>query len=178
MSEAAADLAAVRAALARLPGLDPAINAAFVRGDTGRYLGFLLQFLADGERVVGESRAALAAGDATLAGRGLHALRGMAGLVGAVEVEYRARELEGRLRAGLGVDGTAVGLVEVALHLANLAEAVRPLAPAAPAGGRPGPVEDPEAALAAFAALLATGDVRALALARDLGGVLEARLGA
>ncbi len=81
-----------------VPGLDVAAGMRRVLGKRSSYIAMLRKFHAGQAETISAIRAAIAAGDATTASRLAHTAKGVAGNIGAAEVQARAAELEAALR--------------------------------------------------------------------------------
>jgi signal transduction histidine kinase/DNA-binding response OmpR family regulator/HPt (histidine-containing phosphotransfer) domain-containing protein/HAMP domain-containing protein len=87
-----------QAGLPSIPGLDTADGLARVRGNHSLYLKLLRQFLEQQGPAVAEITGALAAGDIERAERLAHTVKGVAGNIGATEVQSAAGNLEKLIR--------------------------------------------------------------------------------
>ena len=95
-------------------GLDGADGLRRVGGNTRLYVNLLRQFAGQNADAVAEIRAARAANDAELATRLAHTLRGVAGTLGARDVQEAAAAVETLLRGGLAADATDAALAQLA----------------------------------------------------------------
>ncbi len=98
-------------------GLDTTTGLRRVQGKTRLYLASLRKFAAGRKAVPGEIRDALDAGDWTTAERLAHTTKGLAGMIGADEVQRRAADLEAAIGDKAprdGVDGL-LGALEAPL---------------------------------------------------------------
>ncbi|WP_271104102.1 response regulator [Pseudomonas tohonis] len=84
----------------RLPGIDLASGLRRVLGKQQAYLGLLGKFARGQRQFVGELRQALGDGDRERAERLAHSLRGLAGNLGAAQLQAQAGELERGIRQG------------------------------------------------------------------------------
>jgi len=105
----------------RAPGLDSANGLRRVAGNLPLYRSLLADFVSQHARYHQELTEALRAGELETAGRLAHTLKGLAGNLGAVEVEKAAARLEESLRQGRA---PADALAEVRGALQSLAEAL------------------------------------------------------
>ena len=163
------------AALAALPGLDARAGLATMGGSVAMYRKMLRRFRNEQGRFGALFDAARAGGDAETARRHAHTLRGLAGMIGARQVEAAATALEHACRdAAPAAQVTALQarvVAELALVLAGLAPL--DLEPAALAPQAPRDAAALRAALASLKALLDDNDAAALKLSARLAG--EAR---
>jgi two-component system sensor histidine kinase/response regulator len=123
---AAAD--AVAAAPPDLPpvdGLDSADGLRRVGGNARLYVKLLRQFVSQHADAIGEIRAALAANDAGSATRLAHTLKGVAGTLGARDVQDAAAAAETLLRGGSAADATSAALAQLAAVLDPLIARLR-----------------------------------------------------
>lgn len=123
--------AATEAAVAAPPdlppvdGLDSADGLRRVGGNTRLYVKLLRQFASQQADAVGEIRAALAANDAGSATRLAHTLKGVAGNLGARDVQDAAAAAETLLRSGSPADETDAALAQLAAVLDPLLARLR-----------------------------------------------------
>ncbi|MDS4070037.1 MAG: response regulator, partial [Candidatus Competibacter sp.] len=175
----ATDATTLPAPLAAIPGLDAALGVRNLRGQVASYVRLLRRYRADHAGDGAALRVRLDAGDAAAARHLAHALKGVAGTLGAFRVQARAAELEAALRAGRSaaeLEPLAAALeVEQDALLAALGAALPAEADAPPAAA----VDWPQvrAALARLEPLLAGDDVRANAVFRESAALLRAALG-
>jgi len=104
-------------ALAELPqidGLDRAAGLRRVGGNNKLYVKLLRQFATQQSDAVGQIRAALATNDFESATRLAHTLKGVAGNLGAEEVQLAAAAVETLLRDGAPADSTRQALEKLA----------------------------------------------------------------
>ena len=80
--------------IAALPGIDSEAALARMSGKMDLYQMMLQAFLEAGEKIPGEIRGALDAGDTDTARRSAHTLKGLAGTIGATKVQKAAEVLE------------------------------------------------------------------------------------
>lgn len=162
--------------MAVMQALDTAAGLERMMGDRAMYLRILSRFHSDYTDTVARLRAALAAGDATLAHRIAHTLKGAAAMIEARGLRMLALETEQRLRAGGPVD--AILLDRLDEELARVIAEVALLL--APVGGAPaaGDVVLTEADLAHLCSLLDLGDSAAQDVVAEKRAGLRARLGA
>jgi len=106
-------------------GLDIQDGLTRVSGNRKLYLKLLLQFAAQQGSFAGEIRAALAQGDGALAERLAHTLKGVAGNIGAKQVQASAGVLEKLLRDRATAAETESALGQVAAALDPLLAQLR-----------------------------------------------------
>jgi two-component system sensor histidine kinase/response regulator len=102
-----------------------------VAGNRNLYLDLLRQFAEQQSRAVEQIDAALARGDAALAERLAHTLKGIAGNLGAKSVQSAAGAVEQLVRAGAGAEAVGRAQQDLAAALAPALAKVRELAPPA-----------------------------------------------
>ena len=169
-------------------GLDTVQGLRRVLGKKPVYLALLRKFVAGQRDTVAAIRAALAEGDAALAERLAHTLRGVAGNIGAAEVQGSAGAIEQAVRERAGpaqleplLDALAAPLAALVTALERQLTPEQPAAVAAAAAGVPlGAAQ--RALLARLDALLADSDAdagelvagEAKAFQRSLGPAYEA----
>ncbi len=93
-----------QSSLAALPGVDTQSGLARVGGKLTVYRKILRQFAASEGDAPARIRSALEAGDRAAAQREAHTLRGVAGNIGAVDVQAAAQRLEAAIRDGLDTE--------------------------------------------------------------------------
>jgi two-component system sensor histidine kinase/response regulator len=156
------------------PAIDYANGAARLMGDAALFARVLVRFRKEYGHASGAIRGALAAGDAELAQRLVHTLKGAAGMIEAVPLREAALALEQALRQG-GAPGPHLAPLEQALErvLGELAAESVPQAPA------PAMLLDGECgnALARLRTLLADGNGDAVELVQDAAASLTRELG-
>jgi two-component system sensor histidine kinase/response regulator len=101
----------------QIEGLDCVDGLRRVGGNIKLYNQLLQQFASQQSEVIGKIRAALAANDVLSATRAAHTLKGVAGNLGAREVQDAAATVESLLRDGSGVDVTNAALTRLAAIL-------------------------------------------------------------
>jgi len=175
---------ATKAALARLagaPGLDAARGVAALRGNSGKYLGLLGDFVAAHADDMTRLAASLAAGDHAAARRLAHTLKGTSATLGADRLAEQAARLEKMLPAGAKRKIRAAALQPemdaINRELMALAAVLPPPSPAA-ANATPLGKEALRALLEQLDALLAQSDTAAMALFEQHAAALGAALGA
>jgi two-component system sensor histidine kinase/response regulator len=174
---AAADDAALAAALAGIAGLAPELGLQAVRGRMTSYRRLLGKFIASHGGDFATIRQCLAAGQADEARRLAHSLKGAAATLGASAVHHAAAALENALRTGSDAAAVDTLLTAAATAYGELAEALRPLLTAAVAPTTTAaPAADP-AMLAELRALLAAGEVHAQEFVRCQEPALRGLLG-
>jgi CheY-like chemotaxis protein len=177
---------AIKAALARLatvPGLNAARGVAALRGNAGKYLGLLGDFVASHAEDMTRLAASLAAGDHAAARRLAHTLKGTAATLGADRLAEQAARLEKNLPAGAKRKIRAAALQPemdaINRELMALAAVLPPPSPALPpAHAAPLDKEALRALLEQLDALLAQSDTAAAALFEQHAPALRAALGA
>ena len=141
------------AGLDLIPGLDTADGLRRVLGRREAYVGLLRRFAVSHAGVMQDIRAALAEGRRDDAERGAHTLKGVAGTLGAHQLQREAGDVEAALRRGATPGEVAPLLDPAERTLDQLVTALRGALPAeseeAPAPAR----VDPEALAAAVASL-------------------------
>lgn len=160
-----------------MQALDTAAGLDRMLGDRGMYLRVLTRFRSDYADKVAHLRAALAAGDATLAHRIAHTLKGAAAMIEARALRALALEIEQLLRAGRPLD--VIRLDRLEAELARVMAQVESMV-AEPAAGsaESGDMALPEADLARLRSLLDLGDSGAQDVIAEKRTGLRARLGA
>ena len=169
--------------LAAIPGLD--VKAALKRMLNKRpmYERLLRQFAAEQAGAVEAVRTQLASGDRAAAERSAHSLKGMAGTLGAVELQGRAGRLEHAIKQEAPPEEVATFAGEVEEELARLVGAVQVALPVeAAAAGAAGPPADLDWARARevvtrLEALLAVDDAEAIDLFEQEAALLRPALG-
>lgn len=106
-------------------GLDSADGLRRVGGNTRLYVKLLRQFASQQADAIGEIRAALATNDAESAIRLAHTLKGVAGNLGARDVQDAAAAVETLLRGGSPADATNAALAQLAAVLDPLLARLR-----------------------------------------------------
>ena len=157
--------------LPELPGFDLDAGLAVAGGQVSLYQRLLRHFLAQTETFESDFRAAQGGQDATAPARCAHSLRGVAGNLGARDLQAAAQRLE-HAAQGRPLDQTALefALTEVAEHLATLRPAVLDWLAGRSAVPVPVQMETPDwsVALERLHDLLAADDSQALALVDEL----------
>jgi two-component system sensor histidine kinase/response regulator len=157
------------------PAIDYTNGAARLMGDAALFTRVLVRFRKEYRHAADAIRGALAAGDAQLAQRLAHTLKGAAGMIEAVPLRDDALALEQALHQG-GDPAPHLARMERALErvLGDLAavESIPPApAPAMPRDGECG------SALARLRTLLADGNGDAVDLVQDAAASLTRELG-
>jgi HPt (histidine-containing phosphotransfer) domain-containing protein len=146
-------------------------------GDRRMFMRFLDRFCSDFARTPSDIRAALAAGDAELAQRLAHTLKGAAGMIEAKTLQQRALALEQALRSGAGGYATEMEQMEAELGRV-LAEGRQLVTGDGPPAARAGPtVPAPQDAMSRLRELLDLGNGAAVDLVHDARLELVAALG-
>lgn len=143
-------------------------------GNRALYLRVLARFRSDYRDSATAIRAALDAGDAGLAQRLAHTLKGAAGMIEALALHNAALALENALRAGRPATGT---LLRFGAALADLLCELDGMDLTAPARPLPAPLAAPGNVVSQLRAMLDTGDGAALDLAAAAHSELRAHLG-
>ncbi|MDB5937010.1 MAG: phosphotransfer protein [Massilia sp.] len=160
--------------------LDPADGIARVMGDRALYLRILRRFRDDYQDGAARIRAAVGSGDARLAHRMAHTLKGASGMICAPTLHRLAGVLEHDLRGGAANPNQAIDAVKAAL--AELMPAIATMLDAdAEPGGTPATQASVdlsgERLVDRLAGLLASGDGAAVDLVEGSGAMLTAALG-
>ncbi|CAN7229988.1 response regulator [Pseudorhodoferax sp. LjRoot39] len=167
-------------ALAAIAGLDTATGLRRLMGRQPLYLELLGKFARAQDRVPAQIHAALVAGDAELARRLAHTLRGLAGNLGAGPLQAQAAEVEQAIAAGAGLPALVPVLDGLARLLDPLVCSLQAALPE-PVAAAPHANGHDRAAIAAIAAhlqaLLEQGDGDAASYFAEHRGALEAALG-
>jgi two-component system, sensor histidine kinase and response regulator len=167
--------------LAVLPGFDLSRGLAALGGRSDKYLDLLRRFVAAHREDPGRIRGLLEAGDPEAA-RGLaHALKGVAGNIGATALAQAATRLEALLRSpdctAAAVDSRLIDDVDSALAaLAAALESARAPSGPLPATGVADRGNGPRA-LSELSVLLALCDTRAIELCRRESRLLQSLMG-
>ena len=168
--------------LAGIPGVDRVRGLAMLRGNTAKYLELLGRFAALHADDMARLEASLAADDRATALRLAHTLKGTGATLGLDHLSALAAALEGRLRAagdrGLSGDDIRTELDAIGLEVRTLGEALS-TRPAAPVAAAAMPLDQVAvgSVLDQLDALLATGDVAAIAFFETHAASLRAALG-
>lgn len=167
--------------------LDPADGIARVMGDRALYLRMLRRFRDDYWDGAARIRAAVDSGDARLAHRMAHTLKGASGMICAPAVHRLAGALEVELRGSGASQAQAQAIDAIKAALAELLPAIamtleadtQPSAtPSAPTSAAPSGGSEPAKGLVdRLAGLLASGDGAAVDLVEESGAMLKAALG-
>ena len=168
--------------LAAVPGLDAADGLRRVLGKREAYVGILRRFVSGQARVPEEIRAALAEGRRADAERAAHTLKGVAGSIGARELQGQAGALEAAIRGGAAPAEVEARLSPAETTLGALVSALRlalpPEVEAAPAVTQ---AVDPavlRAAVARLEELLSQDAVEAIDVFDGAAPLLTAAFGA
>ena len=163
-----------------VPGLDVAKGLRRVLGKRSLYLALLGKFVQGQRDAAAAVRQAVAAGDRATAERLAHTLKGVAGNIGALQLQGLAAELEDGLRSGASADRLEALLDAVATPLQALVQAIESQLPDAvlvPRAATVTPAQSTEL-LQRLAALLADNDADAQDLISSEAAVFQAVLGA
>lgn len=165
---------------ASMPALDVAAGLDRMMGDEAMYLRILGRFRSDYTTNVARLRDAIATGDATLAHRIAHTLKGAAAMIEARMLRALAVETEHLLRAGLAADLQLLDRLEAELVrvIAQIDGLVAAPAAGTPAAGKLAEGGLAEADLARLCALLDLGDSGAQDFVAEKRAGLCTRLGA
>ncbi|GHC88411.1 hypothetical protein GCM10007320_35280 [Pseudorhodoferax aquiterrae] len=162
-----------------VPGLDVAKGLRRVLGKRSLYLALLGKFVQGQRDAAAAVRQAVAAGDRATAERLAHTLKGVAGNIGALQLQGLAAELEEGLRSGASADRLEALLDAVATPLQALVQAIESQLPDAvlePRAAAVTPAQSTEL-LQRLAALLADNDADAQDLISSEAAVFQAVLG-
>ena len=178
---------AMPAAFPDIPGLNTRRAAVLLGHNRDFFLALLRDFARDFGAVAHQVRQDLASSDATAAARRLHALRGLAGNIGAIVLAQAAQELESALRAQPAGPEVEARLATFAGQMAAVIEAISPwLAPTeedqpdprvVAADGLPLPLALDPVKLVTLRETLTRCDLAALDLFSDLQPALSDVLG-
>ena len=111
-ADAAADLRIPKG----IPGLDNDLGLRRSLGKTALYIGLLRKFCSGQRDSVAECRAAVQAGDRDTAHRIMHTLKGVAGNIGAAEIQSDAGRIEAMFQQGEAVPDIVFSQLEQKLH--------------------------------------------------------------
>ena len=165
------------AALPRVRGLMVEQGVQRVLGNVGLYRSLLVEFARGQSDVVARIREAMLAGDLASAERHAHALTGVAGGIGATEVQAVAASLEGEIRRGCAWSEVAAMVDELRLRLTPLLADLEGITESALASGEraraSGDAAEMSARLEEFAALLAASDPAAREWIARHGALLD-----
>jgi two-component system sensor histidine kinase/response regulator len=151
-------------------GLDSADGLRRVGGNTGLYVKLLSQFASQQADSIDQIRAALASGDTESATRLAHTLKGVAGNLGARDVQDGAAAVEKLLRDGSGTDATNRSLAQLAAVLDPLIARLRAALAVSTAQAAAAPAVDVahiRAVAAKLSKLLADFDTSAVTFAEE-----------
>ncbi len=167
-------------ALATVSGLDVRLGLRRVMGRQPLYLVLLRKFALSQTHAVHEIRAALNAGDIALAERVAHTLKGVAGSIGATELERDASALETAIHAKATRDMIDAALLPAGLRLDTLVAGLNEKLPAAATHelSQTDQADHVVMVCAQLARLLAEQDFEAEEVFEQNRDVLEAALGA
>jgi two-component system sensor histidine kinase/response regulator len=140
--------------LPAIEGLDTADGLARVAGNETLYRKLLQQFIEQQAATMAEIPLALARGDVATAARLAHTLKGVAGNLGARQVQAASDELEKRIREGGPGQDLAPVLRKVSATLEPLVSAVRVQLSPPPGASATAPAVDPAQARAIARQLL------------------------
>ena len=163
------------AADATASDLDEATGLAAVSGDLRRYRDLLRRFASAHARDGRELRIELGSPDRSAAQRRLHALRGVAGTLGARAIVAAASRIEAAVRVGGPIDAGLIEDLERALHGVAAYVAALPEEPEGHDAAESAALS-PEAALERLTALLEVDDAEALNWLRAHRTALSAAL--
>ena len=168
--------AALPQPLVDFPGLDALRGLAALRGDVPAYVGLLRQFAANHEDDVRQLRDALATGGTDAARQRTHALKGVAGTLGAKGIHAAVLALEQAIRGNEAE--TFPGLLQRLQQEQHALDSVLAQLPAAASGGESAPDPDRvQVLLAQLEPMLASDDTAAGDLFEGNRQVLLATLG-
>jgi PAS domain S-box-containing protein len=170
------DQSAIDPRLTTIPGLDAAVGLCSIHGRVASYLRLLRQFAANHGRDVEAIRVALADGNAAEARSLAHALKGVAGMLGANAVQRLAAELEAAIREQRRPQDIDNRVTLLAAELAPLVDALGELSADIPAAA--GTPQAAAAAVARLEGLLAGNDMEATDFVASAAPLLRLALGA
>ena len=167
-------------ALATVSGLDIRLGLRRVMGGQPLYLVLLRKFAASQANAVRDIRSALDAGDIGLAERLAHTLKGVAGSIGATELERDASAMETAIHANATREMIDAALLPAGLRLDTLVAGLNEKLPAAAANefSRADQADHVVMVCAQLARLLAEQDFEAEEVYEQNRDVLESALGA
>ncbi|MCC7262462.1 MAG: response regulator [Candidatus Latescibacteria bacterium] len=168
--------------LAAIPGLDAAAALRRLLNKRPMYERLLRQFAGEQAGAVGLVRAQLAAGDAASAERSAHSLKGMAGTLGAGELQARAARLEQGIKQGMPADELSTCADQAEAELVRLVGALQMALPPEAATGSAAPPPDldwvrAKEVVGQLETLLEADDAAAIDLFEQEAGLLQAALG-
>ncbi|MDD5250964.1 MAG: response regulator [Rhodocyclaceae bacterium] len=165
--------------LAAIPGLDAAHGLKNLRGRADSYVRLLRTFAESHTDDIELMRRHLAARDYADLGNVVHNLKGLAGFLGAPQVQALASELDAAARAGADADAARIDRLAVALIGALSALCADLLTLPQPSPDLAAPADWPAArqALARLETLLAADDARAGPALREAAPILVAAIG-
>jgi two-component system sensor histidine kinase/response regulator len=108
-----------------VPGLDSALGLKRVLGNASTFVRLLHRFVAGQTGAVEHAQQALDAGDHALAERLVHTLKGVAGNIGATEIQAQAEEVESRIHARAAQATIRPPLAQLGRTLAAFLQALR-----------------------------------------------------
>jgi two-component system sensor histidine kinase/response regulator len=161
-------------------GLDAADGLRRVLGKREAYVRLLDTFASSQARVPDEIRAAMAEGRRADAERAAHTLKGVAGSIGARQLQAEAAVLEAALRERADDSTVAVRLEPLETSLRTLVASLAPALPVQEAPPVATAAADPEAVRAAVGRiqqLLEQDDAKAVAAIDEASPILRAALG-
>ncbi len=164
----------ILANVAEIPGLDVAGGLRRVANNSDLYIKLLAKFAADQETAAKDIRNALAKGDRLSARHIAHAMKGVAGNIGAFELSLRAGDVEHALRDGLLDDRFEESFrcfsESLALLFDRLRSALKPGEERRTATAEHPPVDakDVSDRLSVLAGLLESSDMRAITCFEEL----------
>lgn len=171
----AAEQSAIDPRLTAIPGLDAAVGLRSLHGRVASYLRLLRQFAANHGRDVEAIRVALADGNTAEARSLAHALKGVAGMLGANAVQRLAAELEAAIREQRRPQDIDNRVTLLAAELTPLVDALGDLAADVPAAA--GTPQGAAAAVARLEGLLAGNDMEATDFVASAAPLLRLALG-
>jgi PAS domain S-box-containing protein len=160
-----------------IAGLDTAQGLRRVMGKQSLYLSMLRKFANGQAQTASDIAQALQTQDTASAERYAHTLKGLAGNIGATELQEAANRLESALQAGQSLATLAGLLTPVSVQLAALVEALRTALPNPTPSGAPVDPAQLAAVLARVRQLLAESDPDAIDIWQQHKALLENALG-
>ena len=167
--------------LANIDGLDATGGLNRICGDEGFYFSLLEQFCRQHGRDGGVLTEKLAVGDRTGMAQVAHALRGVAGALGAEKVQQLARTLEEAIRTEAAEDALQLALQQLVEALASLVAKLQSVfghvQPMAPISGKKSAAQPVRETLLTLVELLSRNDVAAADVFESSRAMLEQALG-
>jgi PAS domain S-box-containing protein len=165
-----------------IPGLDVVSGLQRTLGKRGLYASLLLRFADQWGDAAERIRVALGAADGGEAERIAHSVKGVAGMLGAGDVQAAADRAERTIARGAGADVMHAAIDDLGADLTHLADGIRARVRTAPVRSPDGPKPDVDevalrAVTARLAAMLGAGDTDAAGALEDGIEMLHAAYG-